>query len=100
MSQKYIYLLELYKSRRPTNVGLFTSKKKAETALKKLSKKNQYTIYQLPLNIKLTKGKKLEDRQGVYHHWHYGTYEVEYEKYDKEANLLEKDTRVQYSWPE
>jgi hypothetical protein len=100
MSQVYIYLLEHYIKRLPTNVGLFSSRKKAEAFIKKLPKKNQYTIYKLPLNQALTKGKQLEGQQGAYQHWHFGTYEVGYEKYDLDGNLLEKDVKIEFNWPD
>jgi len=100
MGQKFVYLLEHYVFDRPTQVGIFTSRKKAEVLLRKLSKKNQYTIYRLPLNTKLTKGKKLEDQQGVYDHWHYGTYQVGYEKYDNNSKSFEKNTQIEFNWPD
>jgi hypothetical protein len=100
MSQKYIYLIEHYIIERPTNVGIFTSRKKAESFLKKLPKKHEYTIYKLPINSKLTKGEKLEDQQGIFDHWHYGTIDCYYEEYSDDGKLIEKGNRIEVFWPD
>jgi len=68
--------------------------------LKKLPKKLAYAIYQLPLNSKLTKGPKLEDQQGIFEHWHYGTQEIEYVDADHKGNILAQGKRTELWWPE
>ncbi len=70
---KYIYLLELHSRKQPVNVGIFTSLARAKIFIRTLPKKYAYAVYQLPTNTKLTKGNTLEDIQGVFEHWHYGT---------------------------
>ncbi len=99
MSQEFVYLLELHEGNLPTNVGLFTSRKRAERALKKLPKKYCYAIYKLPLNLKLTKGSKLEDQQGIFDHWHYGTQKIQFIDTDDSGKILDQGKRTEFVWP-
>ncbi len=73
---KYVYVLEHYIYGKVVVMGIFTSLAKAEAFLKRLPRKYEYTIYKLPVNTNLTKGRKLEDQQGNFDHWHYGTHEI------------------------
>jgi hypothetical protein len=100
MGRKFAYLLELHVGKQPTNIGIFTSKKKAESFLKKLPKKYAYAIYKLPLNAKLTKGPKLEDQQGIFDHWHYGTQKIEYIHTDDDGNLIDQGKKTEVIWPD
>ncbi len=100
MPQQYVYLLEHYINDRPTNVGVFTSIKKAKEFLRIMPKKHSYAIYQLPLNMNLTKGRKYEDQQGIYEHWHYGTNEVDYIICDDNGNVIEEGENTITEWPE
>ena len=98
--QKYVYLLELQSGPHPVNLGIFTSRSKATAFLKTLPKKHSYAVYKLPTNTKLTEGKKLEDTQGYFDHWHFGTNEVEYVETDEEGNITDRGTRTEVEWPE
>ena len=100
MPQKYVYLLEHFINERPTNIGVFTSIKKAKSFLKTMPKKYSYVIYKLPLNINLTKGRKYKDQQGIYEHWHYGTNEVDYISFDDNDNVIEKGKKTIAEWPD
>jgi hypothetical protein len=99
VSRQFIYLLELQEDKEPTNIGLFSSRKKAEQALKKLPKKYAYAIYKLPINVKLTKGPKLKDQQGIFDHWHYGTQEIECVDTDDDGKILDQGKTSELSWP-
>jgi hypothetical protein len=99
MSRQFVYLLELHEGKQPTNIGVFSSRKKAEQALKKLPKKYAYAIYKLPINVKLTKGLKLKDQQGIFDHWHYGTQEIEYVDTDDDGKILDQGKTSELSWP-
>jgi hypothetical protein len=99
MNQKFIYLLELHEGKKPTNIGVFSSRKKGEQFLKELPKKYAYAIYKLPLNVKLTKGPKLKDQQGIFDHWHYGTQEIEYVHFDDNGNILDQGKTSEFVWP-
>lgn len=98
--QKYVYLLEYLGGNQPVNVGVFTSLSKAKDFIKTLPKKHPYAVYKLPTNTKLTKGRKLEDVQGFFDHWHFGTNEVEFVEMDDEGHITDQGTRTELTWPE
>jgi len=97
--QKYVYLLEHLGSDQPVNIGIFTSMSKAKAFIKTLPKKHPYAVYKLPTNTKLTRGRKLEDVQGSFGHWHFGTNEVELVDVDDEGNVTDRGTRTDLTWP-
>ena len=98
---RYVYLLELHEGSHPVNVGIFTSLTKAQSFLKSLPKKFAYAVYKLPVNTKLTKGRKLEDQQGTYDHWHYGTQEgVRYWEVTEDGELVDDGIRTEFNWPD
>ena len=99
MAQKHVYLLErsLDEGGR-VNVGVFTSRAKAETFLKRLPMSCMYTIYQLPLNAELSKGRPPEDNQGVFEHWHYGTQVSDYETFNEDGKLAERGKVKELLW--
>ena len=99
VSRQFVYLLELHEGKQPTNIGVFSSRNKAEQALKKLPKKYAYAIYKLPLNAKLTKGRKLKDQQGIFDHWHYGTQEIEFIDTDNDGNVQAQGKKTEFIWP-
>ena len=98
MRQKYVYLLEHIKRKRPIIVGVYSSRKKAESALKGLPKSYPFILYKLRLNTTLTKGKTLEDQQGVYDHWHYGTDEITTVMVDDGGNVINRKHGKKYVW--
>jgi len=99
MKQRYVYLLEHCQAKQPTNVGVFSSWKRAKAALRKLRKDYAYVIYKLPLNFILTKGRKLEDQQGIFDHRHYGTNDVQFVEMDEKGNVLREGRRKEFFWP-
>mgnify|MGYP001439710674 FL=1 len=95
---KYVYVLDYFIHERVVVIGIFTSLAKAEAFLKTLPRKYDYTIYKLPINTNLTKGRKLEDQQGIFDHWHYSTY-TEYYEEDEKGNLVKKKCKKkEYLW--
>jgi hypothetical protein len=98
--QKNIHLLELHDGDKPINLGVFTSLPTAKAFLKTLSKKRAYAVYKLPTNTGLTRGRKLEDVQGFFNHWHFGTNEVDFVEMDEEGNITDQGTRTEVEWPE
>ena len=98
MTGRYVYLLEHFRRKRPTNVGVFTSRKKAEAALRRLPKSYPFALYKLRLNATLTKGRTLEDQQSIYDHWHYGTDEVETVITDEQGNVVSRTRRKERLW--
>ena len=97
--KKYVYLLERHAAQQSVNVGIFTSLAKAKSFLKSLPKTHQYIIYKLPLNTKLTKGRNLEDQQGIFDHWHYGTNDIEFWELDNQGNIINHGTDTELTWP-
>ena len=95
--QRYIYLLEHYASKQPTLVGIYTSRKKAETVLRRLPLKLTFTLYRLPLNKKVAKGTKLDDVLGDFDHWHYGYGPVEIAGYNERGKFYRR-TVIQRYW--
>ena len=98
MSGRYVYLLEHFKRKQPTNVGVFSSRRKAEVVLRRLPKSYPFALYKLRLNTTLTKGRTLEDQQGVYNHWHYGTDEVESVTTDEHGSVISRTRRKERLW--
>ena len=98
--QKFVYLLELQDGDQPVNLGVFTSLPKAKAFLKTLSKKHQYAIYKLPTNEKLFRGRKMDDMQGFFDHWHFGTFDAEYIREDDDGNVVEHTERIDVEWPD
>ena len=82
------------------NVGVFTSLSRAKTFIKALPRKHPYAVYKLPTNTKLVRGRKLEDVQGHFDHWHFGTNEVERIEMDEDGNILSETRETIFEWPE
>ena len=97
---KYIYFLEHFASDQPVVVGAFTSLLKAKDFLKTLTKKFPYAIYKIPTNTNLTKGRRLEDQQGIFEHWHYGTNKIEYVNVSENGVVIDSGTTIEVTWPE
>jgi|ERR1017187_3479387 hypothetical protein len=98
MSRRNVYLLEHTKRKRLTIVGVFSSREKAEAVLRRLPKTYPFLLYKLRMNATLTKGRTLEDQQGVYRHWHYGTDEVVTVTTDDEGNVISQTRGKKYMW--
>lgn len=100
MPNRFAYVLEHFEhNERATVVGIFSSLAKAEETLKTMRQDIGYTIYRLPLNEVLTEGTDLQDQQGEFDHWHYGTYEVQISDYDDSTGrLIDRGTEVQRIW--
>ena len=97
--QKYVYLLEHHAGKQPVNVGVFTSLPKAKRFLKTLPKSLAYAVYRLPMNTCLTRGRKLEDVQGFFDHWHFGTDETEEIETDKKGRVIRRRKQKTVTWP-
>ena len=95
---EHVYLLELQSGKQPVNLGIFTSMVEAKAFIKTLPREKPYTVYELPVNARLTEG--LTDTQGRYEHWHFGTHEVEYVNTDDEGNITDQGVNQELTWPE
>jgi len=99
VAQKYVYLLEkALGDSRWVNVGIFTSLQRAERFLESLPKKHSYIVTQLPVNTALAKGRALDDQQGIFEHWHYGTEEDDYQILDEAGKVIEEGRSRTFRW--
>jgi hypothetical protein len=67
----FVFLLEHYSSEQPTNIGIFTSFKKATYFIENMPVKHPCALFKIQLDAIMTAGDNCEDRQGVLMHWHY-----------------------------
>jgi hypothetical protein len=100
---KYAYMIERFintdENSRVILLGIYSSLTRARDALRSFPRKHQYTIYRLPMNAVLTRGRDTRDVLGEYDHWHYGTYQGIEEQIDDEGNVLRQREYRETIWP-
>jgi hypothetical protein len=98
--ERYMYLVFAIEKEREVILGIFSSARRAQVTIKKLSNKKQYFIYKLPINNKIAKGtRKLENQLSKYLYQDLGTFKSEFIEVDDNDQIIKEGIKKVVFWP-